>query len=76
MKTMSTIVVSLLSRFVPQPAVDPSMTDEAIEARRAKLRKRQHDMYQQMIKDGTHLFKKGKWARGDSVILREAGLVK
>ena len=51
-------------------------TDEAIEARRAKLRQRQKAMYDQMIADGTHLFKRGKWSIGDSRILREAGLVK
>ena len=76
MKTMSYYLQSLLSRFVPTPAVDPEMTDEAIEARRAKLRQKQKAMYDQMIADGTHLFKRGKWSIGDSRILREAGLVK
>lgn len=76
MTTMSTHIQALLSRFVSRPAIDPMMSDESLEQRRAKLRKRQEDMYQQMIADGTHLFKKGKWTRGDSVILRDAGLVK
>lgn len=76
MNTMTTHIRNLVARFAPQPPVDLHLTDEAIEARRAKLRQRQKAMYDQMIADGTHLFKKGKWTRGDSVILRDAGLVK
>lgn len=76
MKTMTYYIARVLTRVAPPPPVDPSMTDEAIEARQNRLRQRQKTMFDQMMKDGTHLFKKGKWTIGDSHILREAGLVK
>lgn len=76
MKTMTTHIRTLVARFVPALPIDPEMSDEALELRRSKLAAKQKQMYDQMMRDGTHLFKKGKWSIGDSRILREAGLVK
>lgn len=60
---------------IPAAANDP-MFEDTLEVRRANLRKRQEDMYNQMMADGTHMYARKGYERGGSRILREAGLVK
>ena len=66
-------VATLLN--IPSAAND-AIFDDDLEVRRANLRKRQEEMYHQMMKDGTHMYARKGYERGGSRILREAGLVK
>lgn len=59
----------------PKAANDP-MFDDDLEMRRAALRKRQQQMYDEMMANGTHMYARKGYERGGSRVLREAGLVK
>lgn len=50
--------------------------DEAYQARVDRVKAKQKAMFEQMMADGTHLYAKRNYIRGDSNVLREAGLVK
>ena len=76
MRTMRYHLTNLLSKFTQPAAKDPYMTDEAIAERQERLRQRQIAMRDEMMANGTHMLMGGNYTRGDSRVLREAGLVK
>jgi len=62
----------LTQAFVVQPAVN----DDYYVARQAALRKRQQELKDQMLLEGTHIFVRRDYKPGDSRVFRDAGLIK
>ena len=76
MRTMRYHLTNLLSKFKQPAANDPYLTDEAIAERQERLKAKQKAMYEEMMANGTHMLMGRPYTRGDSQILRDAGLVK
>lgn len=74
MRTMRYHLTNLVKMFSATPANDPYFDD--YEERVERLKAKQKAMFDQMMADGTHLYAKKDYMRGDSNVLRQAGLVK
>ena len=74
MRTMRYHLTNLVKMFAATPANDPYFDD--YEERVERLKAKQKAMFDQMMADGTHLYAKKNYMRGDSNVLRQAGLVK
>ncbi len=58
----------------PKAANDPII--DGHEDRIARLKAKQKAMFDEMMANGTHMLCGGNYTRGDSRVLRDAGLVK
>lgn len=70
------IQIRKLADMLGKQAVNDTQYDDDFQVRRARLAAKQKAMFDQMIADGTHIYCKTNYTRGDSSVLRDAGLVK
>lgn len=58
------------------PAANDSNFNDDHEERVERLKAKQKAMFDEMMANGTHMFCRTDYTRGDSRVLRDAGLVK